>query len=733
MSFKVVILSGRAANLVPCVQALLQNEPALPPEHIIVVDDGARGQAEAYLPPLTWVKGVKPFVFAGNANLGFRAAGSDAILLNDDARLMTYQGFTGLSCLLRGHPELGICSAGILGAVNNANQLPFGRSHLRIEPRTLAFVCVMVPWAVYQRLGPLDERFVGYGFEDNDYCTRVLMAGLKLGVWDGCVVDHSGHLPSTFRTRGDFQALLGQNRRIFQAKWGWDAFFGPPATHRTAFAALPATRCQAKKPDLTGRCVDLLYLACNRLEFTRESFTTMLANTDWERVHELFIMDDGSKDGTWEWLNAQAKEAPAPTRCVRTSFGSPVAVMAHFIELASAPVLAKIDNDVMLPPGWLRLSLDVLADHPELSFLGLEAMIPLASDPDLRRSYETAQFISGLGLYRRAAFSRSRPAPQERWFGFEAWQMSQGPGLVRGWIKPALPLFLLDRLPFEPWKSLTQMYVRVGWQRPWPAYDNSSPLWHWRWPAQHTPATPKASRPVRFLGALRVKNEAAHIQEVISQALHLCELIMVLDDHSSDETAAICQSFGERVVVLTSPFEGLNESRDKNFLLGRICEANPEWVLWIDGDEVLERSGPEILRQAARQGGNSVAGYSLKIAYLWDNPQQVRVDGIFGQFWRPSFFRLRGQPAGTLHFPETDGKANFHCGNVPQGLVGSVAHLDVRLKHYGYMTKAQRLTKYHWYTTADPNNAAEDSYRHLAEIPGAGHAPGPPQLVPWVD
>jgi GT2 family glycosyltransferase len=84
----------------------------------------------------------------------------------------------------------------------------------------LAFVCVYIPKVVYDRVGPLDERFIGYGFEDNDYCTRVLQAGLQLGIWDGCIVEHGGELSSTFRTRPDIHMLFRQNELIFRSKWG---------------------------------------------------------------------------------------------------------------------------------------------------------------------------------------------------------------------------------------------------------------------------------------------------------------------------------------------------------------------------------------------------------------------------------------------------------------------------------------------------------------------------------
>ena len=237
---------------------------------------------------------------------------------------------------------------------------------------------------------------------------------------------------------------------------------------------------------IADNCVDLLYLACNRLEFTQETFTNILSNTDWRHVHELFVYDDGSQDGTREWLESNVTKVPVPTRFVRTGFRSPVAAMVHFIESASAPILAKTDNDAVLPPAWLRQSLEVLDQHPELSLLGIEAMYPHQDDVSLVRSYTPAQFISGLGLYRRATFSRSRPVPYQKWFGLEEWQVAQGHGLIRGWITPAIPVFLLDRIPFEPWKTYTENYIRRGWQRSWPKYDPACALWHWRWPDNAT-------------------------------------------------------------------------------------------------------------------------------------------------------------------------------------------------------------------------------------------------------
>jgi len=454
--WRVVILSARAENLVPCVRALLHHEPDLHPADIIVVDDGARQDAEHLLPLVTWVSGVKPFVFARNANIGIRsAADANVFLLNDDAQLVTPRGISRMATLMAERTEIGVCSAAVQGVVNNPRQLPAGTDSIRLETNPLAFVAVFIPRHVYERLGPLDERFVGYGWEDNDYCARARTAGLACAVADACVVDHSGTLPSTFRTRTDVVDRYEINRRLYERK--------------------------ATMTDRATTPVDVMFPACNRLEFTRETFGALLTNTDWSLVNELHVYDDGSVDGTRQWLAERMADVPCRSRLVDTRWGSPVLAMGQFIESATAPMLAKVDNDAMMPPGWLRDSLEVFARHPDLDFLGIEALYPVDPQRGIPRTFTPSPWISGLGLYRRQAFQASRPAAFQKYYGLEEWQQEQGPGLVRGWITPALPVFLLDRCPFEPWLSLTERYIARGWMRPWFKHDPECALWTWRW------------------------------------------------------------------------------------------------------------------------------------------------------------------------------------------------------------------------------------------------------------
>ena len=196
-------------------------------------------------------------------------------------------------------------------------------------------------------------------------------------------------------------------------------------------------------------CVDLFYITSNRLEFTRETFTALLCNTDWRFVRELVVNDNNSVDGTCEWIEQAVQKCPASVKFIKADYTSAVTAMLNFIESAQSPILAKVDNDAMMPPGWLLQCLQVLDRHPELMLLGTEAFNPAPTRPDILFSYTPAEFISGLGLYRKQAFARCKPVPFGKYWGLEEWQIAQGPALVRGWINPAINVFLLDRLLFE--------------------------------------------------------------------------------------------------------------------------------------------------------------------------------------------------------------------------------------------------------------------------------------------
>lgn len=236
--------------------------------------------------------------------------------------------------------------------------------------------------------------------------------------------------------------------------------------------------------------IDLVYLTFNRLEFTRFTWEQLLENTDWTLVRRLLVYDNSSIDGTFEWIREQLQTAPVPWDLISHDLRSPPAVMNSYLAdwAAGADAFAKIDNDIVVPPGWLT-SLAAVADaHPRLDLLGTESGrlgLP-TQDFDGTYTWEPASHIGGVGLMRTRAFTGRPMIAENGRFGFTEWQHAHRP--VMGWIKPDLAVTSLDQIPFNPWRTLSRRYIRLGWQRRWPRYDERFPrYWEW-WAPEEVPA-----------------------------------------------------------------------------------------------------------------------------------------------------------------------------------------------------------------------------------------------------
>jgi hypothetical protein len=225
--------------------------------------------------------------------------------------------------------------------------------------------------------------------------------------------------------------------------------------------------------------------------------------------------------------------------------------------------------------------------------------------------------------------------------------------------------------------------------------------------------------PVKVACMMRVKNEARWIQRTIDSVRELCgDLIYVMEDESTDDTRAICEAAG--VVVLTSPFvgQGLDESRDKDWLLQEvIARCHPDWILMPDGDEELEAGGCAKLRRVL-ETNPACDCIALGFLYFWDSINQIRVDGNYGRLRRQSLFRADTSFRFKSYYTEGQtpnrNHVGLHTSNAP-GLGGKVLAIRVNLLHYGYLHREDRIRKFAWITGLDPHNEGEGFYLHCVQ------------------
>jgi hypothetical protein len=139
------------------------------------------------------VRGIEPFVFARNLNLGITAAGTDDVLCaNDDVQLLG--PVIGQLSEAAYADTAAVVSPQIVGDGINNRMAHASHTLSAGWERTAAyipFVCVLLRRSALDSIGLLYEGFTGYGGDDVEFGLRAIRQGWSLVV-SKCRVKH-GH------------------------------------------------------------------------------------------------------------------------------------------------------------------------------------------------------------------------------------------------------------------------------------------------------------------------------------------------------------------------------------------------------------------------------------------------------------------------------------------------------------------------------------------------------------
>lgn len=226
----------------------------------------------------------------------------------------------------------------------------------------------------------------------------------------------------------------------------------------------------------------------------------------------------------------------------------------------------------------------------------------------------------------------------------------------------------------------------------------------------------------KIVAMYMVKNEERFIKYSLDSIRDICSDIVIVDDGSTDDTRRICESF-DNVELYHQENIPFDEPRDRNRLLKMALMKKPEYILYMDGDELLLPFSSDILLEDLNVLYPTHDIFEIQSLEIWDKPNHYRSDGLCGNTWRPRIMKLKNQPED-LCFSKTPYPQSLHTPGLPQNGIGfeKPARSRIKIIHYGNFDSKLRRKKFERYNEIDPNNISFDGYKHL--ISGDGRMSG---------
>ncbi|MGC7871584.1 glycosyltransferase family 2 protein [Desulfosporosinus sp. SYSU MS00001] len=179
-----------------------------------------------------------------------------------------------------------------------------------------------------------------------------------------------------------------------------------------------------------------------------------------------------------------------------------------------------------------------------------------------------------------------------------------------------------------------------------------------------------------------------NLERFVNYVLPLVNHLVVYDDGSTDGSYEYLLQRTPYVIRGTKN-DFVNERSHKQLLLEEALKLDPDFILWLDADEVLTANAAEKLQELCREcAENQIDAVNMHEINIWRSNSWQRLDSLYDQGW---FCRLwRVVPGICFH----DTKPGLHQPLFPSTIRSVKWTLDVQVLHYGFSSEQRLAYKY---------------------------------------
>jgi glycosyltransferase involved in cell wall biosynthesis len=200
---------------------------------------------------------------------------------------------------------------------------------------------------------------------------------------------------------------------------------------------------------------------------------------------------------------------------------------------------------------------------------------------------------------------------------------------------------------------------------------------------------------LKLVGFLQIHNESenGNLVRVLNHMKKFCQEIVIYDDGSTDDSVEVASRY-TKYIIRGKTNDFANELEHKQQLLDLALSLNPDWIIWLDADEVFDRQAETYgIRALCNYGNaNEIDGFSFQEFNLWKSVNNYRTDELWHKLWQVRLWKNNGK----LKFLQEKG---LHHQIYPLGL-DKTCRSDLKVIHYGFSSEEKILQKYEMYKKA---------------------------------